>query len=219
MRGAADSNRVFLGNQICFVMASSPDSLVVLPGPRVPVGEVDLRVRADGRDSGPLPVSVVLLEFNGPAEAANAGATGTLTLRAYGTAEQLIVEVRDASPDVIQLPRGNVQRLKTSGGEENIAPVEVKFVASGNYLVSARLVSTESGLPDLELARRRLLEAREIASGNWTVRIDRVLLKIDSTPQDLAQIRADLKSMIEDKPAGSIASLLDSAWRELQRND
>jgi hypothetical protein len=34
-----------------------------------------------------------------------------------------------------------VQRVKTSGGDENIAPVEVKFVTDGNYTVSARLIS------------------------------------------------------------------------------
>jgi hypothetical protein len=43
---------------------------------------------------------------------------------------------------VIQLSKGNIQRLKTTGGDENIAPVEVKFVADGNYSVSARLIST-----------------------------------------------------------------------------
>jgi hypothetical protein len=42
---------------------------------------------------------------------------------------------------VIQLAKGNVQRLKTSGGEENSAPVDVKFETGGNYSVSARLLS------------------------------------------------------------------------------
>jgi hypothetical protein len=31
----------------------------------------------------------------------------------------------------------------------------------------------------------------------------------------LPQIRAQLRSMLDDKPAASVASLLDSAWREL----
>jgi hypothetical protein len=216
LRGMADLNRVFLADKQCLVVAASPHALVILPVPSVPVGAVDLRIRVDEREVGQLPVSVVLLEISGPAEAVNAGASGKLTLRAYGTTERLTVEVRNGSPEVVQLPKGNVQRLETSGGEPNIAPIDVKFVTAGNYLVSARFISAEAGQPDLEQARKRLIEARLIASGNWPARIDLVLLRLDSAPQDLAQIRAELKSMLDDKPAASLASLLDSAWRELR---
>jgi hypothetical protein len=140
-RGAADSNRVFLSDDPCLVVASSPVSLVVLPGPRVPIGDVNLHVTVGGIDAGQFSVSAVLLEFSGPAEAVNAGSTGELIVHAHGTTEPLILEVRNGSPGVIQLSKGNVQRLKTSGGDQNIAPVEVKFVTGGNYSVSARLIS------------------------------------------------------------------------------
>jgi hypothetical protein len=139
-QGAADSNHVYLYDDPCLVVASSSVSLVVLPGPHVPVGDVTLRVTVAGIDAGRFPVSTVLLEFSGPTESVNAGSDGKLILHAHGTTEPLTVEVRNGSPGVIQLARGNVQRLKTSGGEDNIAPVEVKFVSGGNYSVSARLV-------------------------------------------------------------------------------
>jgi IPT/TIG domain len=214
-RGAADSNRVFLNGDPCLVVASSPVSLVVLPGPRVPIGDINLDVTVAGIDAGRFPVSTVLLEFSGPAEAVNAGSSGKLIVRALGTTEPLLLEVRNGSPGVIQLSKGNVQRLKTSGGDQNIVPVEVKFVTGGNFTVSARLISANASLPDLESARRRLTEARKIASGDWPARIDQVLVKIDRSPQDLPQIRAEIKSMLDDKPAGPLASLLDSAWQEL----
>jgi len=140
-RSAADSNHVYLNRDPCLVVASSPVSLVVLPGSRVPVGEVTLVVNVAGMDAGQFPVSAVLLEFSGPAEAVNAGSSGKLILHAHGTKEPLLLEVRNGSPGVIQLSKGNIQRLKTTGGDENIAPVEVKFVADGNYSVSARLIS------------------------------------------------------------------------------
>ena len=213
--GAADSNHVYLDDDPCLVVASSPVSLVVVPGPRFPVGDVNLHVTVAGIDAGKFPVSAVMLEFSGPTEAVNAGSSGRLILHAHGTTLPLVLEVRNGSPQVIQLSKGNVQRLKTSGGEENIAPVEVKFVTGGNYSVSARLVSADAGQPDLESARRRLAEARKIASGDWTGRIDQILLKIDQAPMDLPQIRAELRSMLNDKPAAPLASLLDSAWREL----
>ncbi len=141
-RGAADSNHVYLNGDPCLVVAASPDSLVVLPGPRAEIGDFNLRVTVAGIDAGPFPVSAVMLEFSGPAQAADAGSSGKLILHAHGTTEPLVVEVRNGSPGVIQLSKGNVQRVKTSGGEENIAPIEVKFVTGGNYSVSARLVSS-----------------------------------------------------------------------------
>jgi hypothetical protein len=214
-QGAADLNRVYLNGDPCLVAASSPVSLVVLPGPRVPIGDVMLHVTSAGVDGGQFPATAVLLEFSGPPDAADAGSTGKLLLTAHGTAEPLLVEVRNGSPGVIQLSKGNVQRVKTSGGEENSAPVEVKFMTGGNYYVSAKLLSEDESQPDLASAKIRLAEARKIASGDWPARIDHVLLKMDQAPQDLPQIRAELKSLLDDKPAAQLAPLLDSAWREL----
>jgi hypothetical protein len=142
-RGAADSNHVYLNDDPCLIVASSPISLVVLPGPRVPVGSVTVHIAVAGIDAGQFPVSAVLLEFSGPTEAVIAGSSGKLILHAHGTMEPLLLEVRNGSPGVIQLFKGNVQRLKTSGGDENIAPVEVRFVTGGNYLVTARLLSVD----------------------------------------------------------------------------
>ena len=122
-QSAADSNHVYLSDDPCLIVASSPVSLVVVPGPRVPVGDVNLHVTVAGIDAGQFPVSAVLFEFSGPAEAVNAGSIGKLILRAHGTTQPLLLEVRNGSPGVIQLSKGNVQRLKTSGGDQNI----VKF--------------------------------------------------------------------------------------------
>jgi hypothetical protein len=119
-------------------------SLVVLPGPRLPIGELNLHVTVAGVDAGQFPISAVLLEFTGPEETVNAGSVGRLILHAHGTTEPLVLEVRNSSPEVIQLSNGNTQRIKTSGGEDNIAPVDVKFVTNGNFIVSARLISAGS---------------------------------------------------------------------------
>jgi hypothetical protein len=153
-QGIADSNHIFLNGDPCLIVASSPVSLVALPGLNAPVGDVTLRVAVGGMEAGQFRVSAVLLDFSGPAEATNAGSNGTLTLHAHGTTEPLLVEIRNGSPGVIQLSRGNVQRVKTSGGGDNIAPVDVKFVSLGNYLVSARLVSPEVGTPDPRSAQK-----------------------------------------------------------------
>ncbi len=139
--GRADGNRVLLEGQPCLVMASSPVAMVVLPGVHVPVGPIGLKITTGGNDLGPLPVSVVSLEIRGPTETPNAGSESSLVLHARGTTERLSVEVRNGSPGVIQFPHGTVQRLVTSGGEENTAPVELKFLTAGSYTVTARLLA------------------------------------------------------------------------------
>jgi hypothetical protein len=142
-RNPADSNRVTLNGEPCLVVASSPVALVVLPGPHVAVGEAQLKIAAEGANAGPFPVSVIALEFSGPPSDVDAGSTGKLILHARGTELPLVVEIRNGSPKVIRLTQGNVQRVKTSGGADNVAPVDVNFVTDGNYFVSARLISVD----------------------------------------------------------------------------
>jgi hypothetical protein len=218
-RSEAEANRVFLADQACLVLASSPVSLVVLPGLHIPVGAINLRVNVAGHDAGPNPVVMVLLEFSGPAEAPNAGAQGRLSVRVHGTGERLAVEVRNGSPEIIQFPRGNLERVTTSGGERNAAEIETKFLATGDYTVTARLIPTDSGLPDLEAARQKLVAARALATGSWAARADRLIRRIDRAPQDIAQIRTELERMLNDKPSGQFAFLLESAWQEFQKNN
>ncbi len=142
--GAADSNHVYLADRPCLILASSPIALVVLPGPNLPLGNIKFHVTVAGIEAGQFAISAVQLEFSGPEESANAGASGKLILRARGTTEPLIVEVRNGSPKVIQLLKGNVQRVKTSGGNPNIAPVDARFLAGGDYSISARLISADA---------------------------------------------------------------------------
>lgn len=213
--GRADANHVWLADHPCLIVASSPLSLVVLPGLHIRIGTLAMRVSVDGRDLGSFQVAAVQLEFVDPTKVPNAGTQSQLVLRAHGTTERLEVEVRNGSPDIVQFVHGNVQRLRTSGGEQNMVPVDLRLLAAGNYVVTAKLVSADSESPDMGAIRQKLLEASTVATGNWNLRIDRVIERIDRPPQDVAQIRAELKLILDDKPSGQLASLLDSAWRML----
>jgi hypothetical protein len=144
-QGTADSNQVFLADQQCLVVASSPVSLVILPSPRIPIGAIPLRVSSGGKDTEEIPVTAVLLEFTGPSEPPDAGTAAEITLHVHGTSDPVGVEVRNGSPKIIQFPGGNVQRLFTSGGAQNVAPVEVKFLAPGDYELTARLIFSAGG--------------------------------------------------------------------------
>jgi hypothetical protein len=214
-RGAADSNRVFLAGQVCLVLASSPVSLVILPGPHTPVRATSLHVSVEERDTGPTSISAVLLDFSGPVEGSSVGAQAKLTVRVHGSTEPLAVEIRNGSPQIIQFPDGNVQRLTTSGGNQNIAQVDMKFLASGDYTVTAKLVPADSGPLNLETVRQKLIAARAYATQSWMPRLDRLLSQIDKAPRDIAAIRAEFKAMLDEKPAGQFGSLLESAWRDI----
>jgi len=46
-----------------------------------------------------------------------------------------------------------------------------------------------------------------------------VIRRIDRDPQDVANIRAEIEQMLNDKPSGEFAFLLESAWQEFQKNN
>jgi hypothetical protein len=165
-QGIADSNHIYLNGDACLIVASSPVSLVALPGPQVPVGDVTLHVTVGGMEAGQFNVSAVLLDFTGPTEGMTAGSTGKLLLHAHGTAAPLLVEIRNGSPGVIQLIKGNVQRLRTTGGEDNVAPVDVKFISGGSYEVTARLLSAEPG-PDAGSSRSSTPSGANTTNAAW----------------------------------------------------
>jgi hypothetical protein len=117
------------------------------------------------------------------------------------------------------LPRGNLQRVMTSGGDRNAAEIEMKCLAPGDYAVTARLIPTSSGLPDLAAARRKLVAARAVATGAWAARVDQVIRRIDRDPEDTRRIRTELERMLNDKPSGEFALLLESAWEEFHKTN
>jgi hypothetical protein len=217
-RGDVDTNRIALADEQCLVLASSPVSLVAFPGARVPTGAGNLSISIAGKGSDSIPVTVVQLEVSGSDEHTTVGAQGTLTIRARGAAESLGVDVVNKSPDIVELLRGAVQRLKTAGGETNIAKVAMKNLKSGDYVVTAQLVSVVSGQPDIESARQELIAARLAATGKWPGRLDAVLRRFNKKPPNAAKIRDDLMKMLRDMPPGQLAVLLDSAIQDIVRN-
>lgn len=218
-RGAADSNRVMLAGQPSLVLAASPLALVVLPGPGVPIGTAELRLSVAGIEARAGPITAVLLVVTGPMGTWHVGGQGVLTVRAYGTEERLEVEVRNASPEIVRLSRGNVQRVTTSGGQQNTADIEMQSLAPGDYTVTARLAPAASGLADSAPAPQRLMAAREPAAGEWTVHGERFTERIDSEPREAKGISANLDRLRGEKPAGHVAALLQAAWQEMVENE
>lgn len=216
-RGEADGNRALLGDQPALVLAASPVALVLLPGPHAVQGPAQLVIEVGGRSPGPVPITLVSLELSATKQQLAPNEKGKLTVRVRGTDQRLVLEARNLTPDVIALPRGNVQRVTSSGGASNTAQIELHGLRAGDFSLSVRLVPGAAGLPDMEAVRTKLLAARSLATDNWQERVDRVLQRIARDPQDVVRIQDDLEKMLAEEPEGRFGQLLEAAWRELIR--
>ena len=162
-----------------------------------------------------MPVTLVALEVQAPKKQLAPREKAKLAVRVRGSDQRLAIEVRNLTPEVVELTRGNVQRVTSSGGANNTAEVELKGVRPGDFSVSARLVPGGTGLPDIESARQQLLVARRVAPADWQARVDRVLRWIERNPQDVSRVRNELERMLALSPPGEFGRLLEAAWRGL----
>src|SRR2546422_323094 len=177
-----------------------------------------LVVEVGGRSPGPVPVTLVSLRVMAPKKELLPGEKGKLIVRVRGTHQRLVIEVRNLSPRVVGLAKGNVQRVASSGGEANFAEIDMRGLRAGDFSVSVRLVPVAVGLPDVEAARQRLLAARRLATGNWQERLDRLLRRLERDPQDALQLRNELEKMLAEKPEGEFGRMIEAAWRELLKH-
>jgi len=214
-RGQADANRAVLGGQASLVLASSPVALVLLPAPGAAEGPTQLVIEVAGRSLKPVPVTVVSFEVSATKKQLAPGEKGHLTVRVRGTDQRLAIEARNLTTEVVQLPRGNLQRVTSSGGSANAAEIEMEGVRAGDFSISVRLVPGVYGLPDMEAVRQHLLAAQRLAKGDWQARLDRVIHRLERDPQDFARIRDELEKMLAEKPEGEFGREIEAAWREL----
>ncbi|MBI3484392.1 MAG: hypothetical protein HY012_04485 [Acidobacteria bacterium] len=212
-RGEAEGTRAWLGEQPALVLAASPVALVVQPGPRTPPGATQLVIEAGGRSPGPVAITVVSLEVSAEKKQLAPKEKGKFTVQARGSEQRLEVEVRNSTPDVVKLPEGaEVLRVRTRGGAENSAEVELEGRRTGDFSVSVRLIPPVAGLPDVEMARQKLVAAQRIAPKGWATRLDNLIERLEKNPQEASKVRNTLEKMLAEKPQGEFGRLLEGAW-------
>jgi hypothetical protein len=217
-RGDADLNRVTLQGQPALVLASSAVSLVIMAGPNAAPGPADFVVEVGVHKRGPLPLTLVTLEIEGPAGKLARGKKAQLVVHIRGTEEKLALALRNLSPGSVELIGGNMQRVVSSGGSQNKAAVGMRGIREGDFSVSVRLVPTASGAPDLALVRRELLAARGMAAGEWVARMDGTIQRLDQVendPHGSALMLQDLAGLFSLDPPKELARHLQAAWLAL----
>jgi len=214
-RGQADANHVRLGDQPALVLAASPAALVILPGPHTPLGPTQLTIQAGGRSLVSTPTTLVALELSSEKPRLAPKERGILVVHVRGADQPLEVEIRNLTPEVVKLLRGDLQRVTTRGGKDNAAVVEMKGLRAGDFSLSVRLIPPAAGLPDVETAREYLLAARQRAPVGWDQRVERLVRRLERNPQEALKVRNDLEKMLAERPKGGFGRLLESAWEAL----
>ena len=187
------------------ILAASPACLVVLPGPKSSPGPVVVTVQT-GDTQRTAASTLVTLEYDSPA-AMVPGKKTKLAVRVRGTGQSLRIVVENQTPGVLRFVRGDTQEVRTSGGVNNFAEIEVQPVRSGDYSFHARLVPP----PDPSAAQRYLRAAEPLAPKDLQHRLRDFADRLARHPNDSEKIRRQLDRVISSTIAGDLRTLLQAA--------
>jgi hypothetical protein len=142
--GDADANKVTVAGHAALVLASSPTSLVVLPPPELEPGDASIVVTCNKQDSERLVVRFVELTMEADRSPLVPGDHRVLTVRVRGATTKVGLEAHNLAPAIAELAGGNLVRLSSSGGENNTAVFQLTAKQPGSFIVSIRLLPTQS---------------------------------------------------------------------------
>ena len=142
--GDADANKVTVAGFPALVLASSPTSLVVLPPSELEPGDASVVVTCNKQDSQRFVVRFVELTLQADSSPLAPGDHRTLKVRVRGTPTKVGLEAHNLAPDIAELSGGNPSRLSTSGGADNTAVFQLTGKQHGSFVVSIRLLPSQS---------------------------------------------------------------------------
>ena len=207
----ADANRVTLNDERAFVLAASPECLVVLANPRTLPGPTKVAIEnSSGRWEAN--TTLVSLHFDPPIPALVPERKSKLSLHLQGSDQPLHVLVENRTPGVIRFLRGDTQTLLTSGGEENSGEVSIIAISTGDYSFHARILPA----PAPASAARYLRAAEALAPKQWKSHLNNYAREIEHHPGDAAKISRELQIIASGTMASDFKTLLEAARSALQ---
>jgi hypothetical protein len=204
--GDADADHVQLNGETALTLAASPECLVVLAGPKSVPGITNVSVLSGGAPSSGMTI-LVSLNFEPPSPALIPDRKSRLIVRVEGSPRRLPVVVENQTPGVLEFLRGDSQELRTSGGAENFAQVDVQTVRSGDFSFHARLLP----VPDTDAARRFLEAAEALAPKDSLHEVGDLASRIGHHPRDAEKVRRRLEEILRVTTPGDFRTLLDAA--------
>jgi hypothetical protein len=210
LRGDSDGNHVWVNGQPALVLAASPQCLVVLPGPYTQIGPATVSVVAPGINWSAA-TTVVSLEFEPPNPPLLPGKRGQLAVRARGTNLKLRIAVENRTTGILHFVHGDVQELVTSGGDPDVASLEVEAVSSGDFSFRARLLPET----DLAAAQRYLQAAAAIAPDDHSHDVADLARRLGRHPHDAEIVRRQVNVILVHTIPGDFRTLLAAAISSL----
>ena len=213
-RGDASNNHVTFNNEPTVVLASSPAALVILLDPKSVPGNGSLSITSNGPEvaSG---LTALAVEFTLADDRIVPGMKTKLTVRVRGTERPEELDIENFAPEVLRFANGDGEHIRTRGGADNSAALEVRALHAGDFSFRARILS-EAGFPDVAEAHEYLVAAQIIASPQWKRRLDPVIGRLEQPKPNVKQVSDEVGKMIHEAPQGDFAIFLSASVSALQ---
>jgi hypothetical protein len=210
-RGDVDANRVSINGDRAFVLAASPECIVVLASPRALPGPAKLLIETPvGQWTAT--TTLASLHFDPPLPPLIPEKRSKLALHVQGTDQALRVWVENQTPGVLRFLRGDRQEVLTSGGPQNSAEIEVQAVAAGDFSFHGRILAA----PDAGAARRYLTAAESIAPKELQHVVKNLADRLTHHPDETQKVSRDAEAILSTTMAGDFRTLLECAAAALQ---
>lgn len=210
-RGDVDANRVSINGERAFVLASSPECIVVLASPRALPGPAKLAIDVAGTQWSAA-TTLASLHFDPPLPPLVPEKRSKLVLHVQGTDHALRVWVENQTPGVLRFLRGDRQEVLTSGGAQNSAEIEVQAIATGDFSFHGRILAA----PDAGVARRYLTAAETMAPKELQHVVKGLADRLTHHPDDTQRVWREIEQILSTTMAGDFRTVLESAAAALQ---
>jgi hypothetical protein len=210
--GEAEADHVTLDGDPALVLAASPECLMILPGPRALPGPAKISIQMVRAPDWTGQTTLVALHFDPPDPPLVTEKKSNLVLHVQASDQPLDILVENKTPGILRFLRGDSQRLRTSGGAQNVATVEIQAISTGDFSFHARLLAG----PDPETAQRYLEAAGKIAPRDLQRQVQGFANRLARNPRDAQKVSTEIQKILSYTMEGDFRTLLDSAHSALE---
>ena len=211
--GDADRNQVELGGEPAFVLAASPTELVILASSKTAPGSVRLAVKTGANEVSAQTTLVDVLPDT-THDIVRPGKKGNLVLHVSGTTQPVELDVQNMSPGIVRFKHGDRQHVRTHGGVDNSATIEVKGLRAGDFSYGVTL-EPEAKSANVQAARDFLQAADKLANGDEKRHIAKILAKLRSGHTDIRGARKEFATVATANSASDLQALIRAAGEAL----
>jgi hypothetical protein len=213
-QGNADQNRVEVGDKRILILASSPVELIAMPPAKTTPGPASLAIM-EGTTEVATELTFVDVTIPDVSSAPiRRGKKSAVAAYVLGTTEPVDLLVRNLSPDVVQFPHGNEQRVRTTGSADNSAVIELKGIGAGAFSYVVTLEDTAAGA-NVPVARDFLRAAERIARRDASDRVAVILKELHGDKIEAVKLRNELNEIPNRGGSQDFQALIRAARRAL----